>query len=66
MEVKVAFNKRTEVLSIDDEETVEGLLKVMDLFPDSHIVIRGKSPIPLTERIREGDELRIVKVASGG
>jgi sulfur carrier protein ThiS len=64
--VKVVLNKRSEELVLADGTTIEGMLKKLDLYPDAHIVLRGKTPLPLTDSPRDGDELRVIKVASGG
>jgi sulfur carrier protein ThiS len=66
MKVKVVLNKRSEVLDLDGDATIEDLLDRLELYPDAHIVLRGKTPVPLSDRPRDGDELRIIKVASGG
>jgi sulfur carrier protein ThiS len=66
MKVTVVRNKRSEVLDLDDDATIEDLLGNLELYPDAHIVLRGKTPVPLGDRPHDGDELRIIKVASGG
>ncbi len=66
MKVTVVLNKRSEVLNLDEDATIESLLGKLDLYPDAHIVLRGKTPVPLSDRPNDGDELRIIKVASGG
>jgi sulfur carrier protein ThiS len=48
------------------DATIEDLLRKLQLYPDAHIVLRGKTPVPLSDRPHDGDELRIIKVASGG
>jgi sulfur carrier protein ThiS len=66
MKVTVVLNKRSEVLDIDDDATIEDLLNKLGLYPDAHIVLRKRTPVPLSDRSHDGDELRIIKVASGG
>jgi sulfur carrier protein ThiS len=66
MKVTVVLNKRSEVLDLDDDGTIEDLLGKLQLYPDAHIVLRGKTPVPLSDHPHDGDELRIIKVASGG
>lgn len=46
--------------------TVEDLLRATDRLPHSHIVIMNGRPVPITDRLNDGDEVKIVKVASGG
>ena len=66
MKVTVVLNKRSEVLDLDGDATIEDLLGKLQLYPDAHIVLRGKTPVPLSYCPHDGDELRIIKVASGG
>ena len=66
MKVTVVLNKRSEVLDLGDDATIEDLLGKLQLYPDAHIVLRGKTPVPLSDHPHDGDELRIIKVASGG
>jgi len=66
MKVTVVLNKRSEVLDLGGDATIEDLLGKLQLYPDAHIVLRGKTPVPLSDHPRDGDELRIIKVASGG
>ncbi len=42
------------------------LLKGLGLNPENVIIIRDDRPIPVDSRIRPGDDLRIVRVVSGG
>ena len=53
-------------LSFDDSVSVERMLRSMNKFPDAYIVVKGELPIPITECIRDGDTVRIIRVASGG
>jgi sulfur carrier protein ThiS len=64
--VKIAFNKETRSLEMPSGSSVEDVLRTMDLYPDAHIVLRGKVPVPITERLKDQEEFRIIKVASGG
>ena len=42
------------------------LLHKIQLKPDTLIVLRGNTPIPIDEVLDEEQELRILRVASGG
>jgi len=46
--------------------TIEDLIKIMQLKPDTVIAMRNNTPIPIDEKIKEGDKLTIIQVASGG
>jgi sulfur carrier protein ThiS len=64
--VHVTYYRNIAQHLLEEGSTVEKLLGEMNLFPDAHIVLRGKTPVPLSEVLKNGDELRIIRVASGG
>jgi sulfur carrier protein ThiS len=64
--VNVTFNKETASLELPSGSNVEDILRSMKLYPDAHIVLRGKTPVPITEKLKGSEEFRIIKVASGG
>jgi sulfur carrier protein ThiS len=64
--VTVTVNKIAQNLQLPEGATVATLLDALKLYPDANIVLRQKTPVPLTETLLEGDVLRVVKVASGG
>lgn len=43
-----------------------GLLDRLELTPDAHIVLRDGRPLPVDASLRDGDELDVVTVISGG
>jgi sulfur carrier protein ThiS len=65
-QVSVTVNKREQELRLPEGATVAVLLDALELYPDANIVLRQKTPVPLTETLLEGDVLRVIKVASGG
>ena len=46
--------------------TVEDLLISINLKPDTAIVMRKDMPIPIDYDLKDGDELKIIQVTSGG
>ncbi|MGQ9583763.1 MAG: hypothetical protein ACUVV6_09695 [Thermoplasmatota archaeon] len=42
------------------------LLKALKMSPESALILRGGRPIPVDSRIRPDDELKVVRVVSGG
>ncbi len=66
IELTVEMNRKQNVLQLPEGSTVEQLLDSLGLYPDAHIVVRGKVPIPIDSPVIENDLLRILKVASGG
>jgi len=53
-------------LTVKKGSTSQEVFRALDLPPDSFIVLRQGKPIPLNERINEGEVLKLVRVASGG
>ncbi len=68
MKIKITrFPQDTStVVEIKKGETVEMLLKKLQLRSDAVIVMRGSSPIPVDDTLDNETELRIIQVASGG
>jgi sulfur carrier protein ThiS len=54
------------VVDIDKGETVQMLLKRLQLRSDAVIVVRDSHPIPVDDTLEDEQELRILQVASGG
>ncbi|MDW5563549.1 MAG: hypothetical protein SA339_10015 [Methanomassiliicoccus sp.] len=55
-----------EEMEVPEHASSVEVLDRLCLLPDAHIILRGGVPIPVDERLEDGDTLRIVKVASGG
>lgn len=53
-------------MEIEDGSTGMELLKKLNLSPDAHILIREKIPIPLDEKLLNGESIKIISVVSGG
>jgi sulfur carrier protein ThiS len=54
------------VVNVEKGETVQMLLKRLQLRSDTVIVLRGRTPIPVDDTLDDDKELRILQVASGG
>lgn len=69
MKIKVKLmpkGKKFDDLNLKSGATGQELLKKLNLAPDAHIISRKGSPIPLDEKLRQGDIINIIKVISGG
>lgn len=66
MRVRVRMAKNEEVVDLSDNSTPQDVLDKLRLLPDAHIVIRGRTPIPIDEQLIDGETINIIKVASGG
>ncbi|HIH76673.1 MAG TPA: hypothetical protein HA343_05095 [Methanomassiliicoccales archaeon] len=62
----VEVDRRAKEVRLPEGSTVETVLDSLGLYPDAHIVVRGRTPVPVDSPVVNGDQLRIVKVASGG
>lgn len=52
--------------SLKNGSTAAILLDELNLLPDAHIVVKDGKPIPITQVLKDGDRIRIIRVASGG
>lgn len=66
MKIKVHSGPAERHVEIADGSTPEDILKVLSLHPDAHLIVRDNAPIPLDEELRDGDSIKVIKVASGG
>jgi sulfur carrier protein ThiS len=53
-------------INLKTGSTVFNLLEKMNLKPDTLIVMKDNTPIPVDDKLNEGDELTIILVSSGG
>jgi len=66
MLVKVIENGKKSSYELSEGATILDLLSFIDGYPDSYIAMKGSVPVPMTERLNEGQVIKLVKVASGG
>jgi len=59
-------NRRAKVLDLGARATVEDAIRSLGLYPDAWIAVRKETPVPLDERLRDGDDLKLISVVSGG
>ena len=64
--VTVEHRGSTTVVKLPEGSKVSDVLVQMKLFADAHIVIKGKTPVPLNAEVMDGEMLKVLKVASGG
>ncbi len=57
---------RKRKLEFEKALTVEQVLKKLNLKPDTVIVMSKNYPVPIDDEIKEGQELTILQVSSGG
>ncbi len=69
MKIKVHLlptKKEAKMLELERGATVESAIRMLGLYPDAWIAVKGDSPIPLDEALRDGDEVKLIAVVSGG
>jgi len=65
MKITIEREGREEIVLPDGASPLDVLAR-FSLLPDAHIVLREGVPIPVDEKLRDGDALKIIRVASGG
>jgi len=58
--------KETRELDLEEGASVEEAIRRLGLYPDAWIAVRGDEPLPLDEELRDGDDIKLVSVVSGG
>ena len=64
--VKLSRSNTEKQITIEEKSTVSEVLKKVDLKPDTVIVMSDDKPIPITEKLIDGQKLTILQVSSGG
>ncbi|MEW6070296.1 MAG: MoaD/ThiS family protein [Candidatus Thermoplasmatota archaeon] len=68
MLVKIILTPEKELKEIEVEKNTKiyELVKKLNLNPDTVLVLRGDTPVPIDEVLRKEETLEIVRVVSGG
>ena len=66
IKVNISRTKETKSLELDVGTTVQDALKKLNLKPDTIVVMSKNKPIPIDDELRDGEELVIIQVSSGG
>lgn len=66
MLVKIILRKKEYQIDEVKDLTVAKALRLLNLFPEAHLVIRNGKILTEQELLRDGDVLKIVPVISGG
>lgn len=53
-------------LNLSPGTTLETAFRGLGGLPDTYLFLRGKTPVPMTAAIEDGDEIVAVRIASGG
>ncbi len=66
MRVRVREGETVKEVEVEEGTTVEGLLERLGYDRESVLVRRGKRLVVEEERLRDGEELEILRVVTGG
>jgi len=66
IKVEATYKGEKRILLFAKGSNVEDVLRSLHLYIDAHIVTISNHPVPSTHKLREGEELKIIQVASGG
>ena len=58
--------KETKRIKLETGSSVEQAIRALGLYPDQWIPVRNDEPLPLDEKLEDGDELKLISVVSGG
>lgn len=68
MRIRVSLHPGGESRNVELPGGASGLdlVRALRLAPDAHVILRGETPVPEDEALRDGDRVRVVAVVSGG
>lgn len=66
MPVKILIRKKEYFIEKVKDLTVAKALKELNMIPEAHLVIRSGVMLTEQELLRDGDEIKIIPVISGG
>ncbi|MFQ6107596.1 MAG: hypothetical protein ACE5QF_08455 [Thermoplasmata archaeon] len=66
LHVEMLPSGEKRILKFPDEASGFDVVHALELKPDAHILVREGRPIPMDEELRNGERIKLIKVASGG
>ena len=66
IKANILRSNRNKIIDLNQGSTVNILLDKLNMKPDTVIVMKDNSPIPIDKELNDQDELTIVLVSSGG
>jgi sulfur carrier protein ThiS len=66
VKARITRSNITREIDMNTGSKVFNILEKLHIKPDTTIVIKHKSPIPIDDDLNEGDDLTIILVSSGG
>ena len=59
------FDKKEEVLEVNEKKRYSELLESIGINPETVVIVKDKTPIPIDDFVEEGD-VKVIRVISGG
>ena len=66
IKVKISRTNKEKVIQLEKGSTVLDLLNKLKIKPDTVVVMRNKTPVPIDDNLKEKQEISIIQVFSGG
>jgi sulfur carrier protein ThiS len=66
IKVKISRTNKEKEIQLEKGSTVIDLLNKLKIKPDTVVVMRNKSPIPIDDILNDKQEIMILQVFSGG
>ena len=64
--IKISRTNEIKTINLETGSTVQDVLTKINMKPDTLIVINKNNPIPIDQELKNGEELTILQVSSGG
>ena len=64
--VKISRTNETKNVELEKGSTIQDVLSKLNMKPHTLIVLNKNQPIPIDDEVKDGQELTILQVSSGG
>ena len=66
IKINIPRTKEKKIINLENKATVGDIIKKLNFKPDTIIVMRNNTPIPIDDVVEDNQELTIIQVSSGG
>ena len=66
IKIKLSRTNETKEIELQTGSTVNDVLKKINLKPDTVIVVNNDKPVPVDDKVEDGQDFTIIQVSSGG
>ena len=64
--VNISRENKKKTIELSKNAIVQDVLEKINLKPDTIVIMKENKPIPIDEELKDGEELTIIQVSSGG